>query len=280
MLRRVQIFLAGCLLIGQAGAVSPPGGMVRWGEQSYRLEAGASTSLRVDFAQIPVRRWVLILESDGTPCHLNVRRVADGSLLYDERDLVEHEVDVPWGTGESLSAVIRNGRRAGVFAVSIWGPPRDGYLRSYGYDVNRALESLAAGDRARAQEHLLSAMSATPRDTVAAMLWQAVEAGAGRAGRIPPADAGTAVAGDWRDIRDQVTALRGDGRFYEALDRLQRFGSSVADPALRAELHAELALVLIELESLVQAELAINEAAALGLDAVRVQALRDRLAGR
>ena len=161
MVRPVHTFLATLLALvliaALAGAVSPPPGLVSWGEQSYRLDSGEATSFHVDFEQIPVRRWVLLVESDRTPSHLNVRRVADGSLVYDQRDEIRHEADVPWGDGESISAVLTAGRKGGVFSVSIWGPPRYSHLRSYGYEVNRALEAFARGDVGAARQHLLTA---------------------------------------------------------------------------------------------------------------------------
>ena len=149
-----RVHLAGWLLLAGlwpalALAQYPPPGLQAWGRQTDTLQPGEALTVAVDFAQIPVRRWVLLVESDGQPAHLNVRRAADGSLLYDQRDETRHLVDVPWGEGEELSAVL-TAPRGGVFTVSIWGPSPDGYRRSYRYDVNRALEALADGDRSRA----------------------------------------------------------------------------------------------------------------------------------
>ena len=282
MRHAVHSSITALLLVTVAGAVSPPNGLVQWGEQSYRLEPGESTGFRVDFEQIPVRRWWLIVESDRNPCHLNLRRVADGSLVYDRRDEVEHEVAIPWGEGEALSAVIVAGGRGGVFSVGIWGPPRDGYLRSYRHHVNRALEALAAGARGAARGHLMAALTDHPDDPVAAALLQGLDAG------TPPLDAdvgdhdGEDVAGmkpreRWSGVRRDVAALREDERFYEAIDRLHLELARPLPRDLRAEVYADLAAVLLDLGSRAQAREAVAAAEELGLEEAWSQRLRDRL---
>ncbi|MBD3220759.1 hypothetical protein GF314_05915 [bacterium] len=276
----VHSSIAALLLVAVAGAVSPPNGLVQWGERSYRLEPGESTSFRVDFEQIPVRRWWLIVESDRSPCHLNLRRVADGSLVYDRRDEVEHEVAIPWGEDEALSAVIVAGRRGGVFAVGIWGPPRDAYLRSYRYDVNRALEDLAAGDRGAAREHLMAAVTGDPDDPVAAALLQGLNAGTppladddgggDQDGTVPPRER-------WAEVRRDVAGLRDGGRFYEAIDRLHVELARPLPRDVRAEVYADLAAVLLDLGSGEQAREAVAAAEELGLDEAWLERLRERL---
>jgi hypothetical protein len=287
MRSRVHSFLLIAVLAavaGAAGADGPPPGLVRWGEQSYRLEPGEATSFRVDSDQIPVRRWVLLVESDRAPSHLNVRRVHDGSLLFDQRGEIRHEVDVPWGEGESLSAVLTAAGRGGVFSVSIWGPPRDDYLRSHGYEVNRALEAMAAGERERVRHHLLVALRERPDDAVARVLLEALESG------VLPAPGGldsltvdgpaetdpdlvaTVVRG-----RERIAALRAAGRSFAALEAVQReLGREVGD-SLRAELLGDLTGVLVDLDNLQQAREALDRAAALGLPAARVDALEQLL---
>ena len=132
-----------------ARAEGGPPGLVSWGHQTLVLAPGEATTLQVTFANLPLRRFTLLVESGGAPCDLNVRRDVDGSLLYDLRDEVRHELDVPWGTGESLTAVLTAGPAGGSYDVSFWGPPAADHKRAYSYHVNRALESHAAGDLRR-----------------------------------------------------------------------------------------------------------------------------------
>jgi len=95
-----------------AGSDGGPLHLVRWSGESVRLQPGETATLQVSFDQMPLRRWTLLVESSGERvCHLNVVRDRDGSLLYDVRDESRHEVDVPWGTGESLTAIVTAGRR-------------------------------------------------------------------------------------------------------------------------------------------------------------------------
>ena len=78
----------------------PPPGLVQWGSEAYTLDTGESMPFRVDWDQIPVRRWMLLVEGDLRISHLNLRRVGDGSLVYDLRDESRHLVEIPWGTDE------------------------------------------------------------------------------------------------------------------------------------------------------------------------------------
>ena len=45
-------------------AVTSPPGLETWGDEDYRLEPGESTSFVVSFDEIPVRRWVLLVEGE------------------------------------------------------------------------------------------------------------------------------------------------------------------------------------------------------------------------
>jgi hypothetical protein len=288
MVRPVHTFLATLLalvlLAALAGAVSPPPGLVSWGEQSYRLDSGEATSFHVDFEQIPVRRWVLLVESDRTPSHLNVRRVADGSLVYDQRDEIRHEADVPWGDGESISAVLTAGRKGGVFSVSIWGPPRDSHLRSYRYEVNRALEAFARGDVGAARQHLLTAQHGGADDPVATLLLQGLEAGvtpqqvAEARAHLADGPATEAQRRSRRDNAARVAELRAGQQLYVALELLQGELEQPLPGELRAEVFADLTEVLLDLGSREQAHLAAVAAAELGLDGERLAELKRRLA--
>lgn len=271
-------------VVGAAGADGPPPGLVRWGEQSYRLEPGEATSFRVDSDQIPVRRWVLLVESDRAPSHLNVRRVHDGSLLFDQRGEIRHEVDVPWGESESLSAVLTATGRGGVFSVSIWGPPRDGYLRSHGYEVNRALEAMARGERDRVRHLLLAALRERPDDAVARVLLEALDAGMLPApgglealADAPPGVTGPDVAARVTRGRERIAALRAAGRAFAALEVVQSELERAVGDSLRAELVGDLTDVLFDLGNLPQAREALARAEALGLPRERVGALEERL---
>ena len=267
---------------GLAMATPSPPGLETWGDEDYRLEPGESTSFVVSFDEIPVRRWVLLVESDGGISHLNVRRVADGSLLFDARDERRHEVDVPWGSGEELSAVITAGQRGGVYRVSIWGPPRQDYRKSYSYGVNRALEAMARGEVAEAEHHLQAAQRQDPDDAVASLLL------AGLAQGIMPREPDAAAQGEPRTDTPELTRLaraamaragelRAQERFFEALDQLQTAMTMVHDADVRRDILAGLVVVYLDLGNLDQARTSLLWARELGLDDARHDALQQRI---
>jgi hypothetical protein len=279
MLGRVHLCL-GCLLLAAAAAAQyPPPGLQEWGRQTYVLEPGEAVQFAVEFPEIPVRRWWLLVEGDGRPAHLNVRRDRDRSLLYDQRDETRHLVEVPWGVGERLSAALTAGATGVGLTVSIWGPPPDQYLRAYGYQVNRALEALARDDADGAREHLLTALRDDPDDPVAATLLEAVAAGhtggASAETAAPPDTA--AAAGQTRALREAAAGHLRAGEAYAALDSLGRALRLPAPAEAIARVYADLVPVHLALDNAVQARQAAAAAEALGLDSARVRALRRQL---
>ncbi|MEZ4386806.1 MAG: hypothetical protein R3D98_04390 [Candidatus Krumholzibacteriia bacterium] len=265
-----------------AASWAPPG-LVSWGEESYRLGPGESTAFAVTFAQIPVRRWVLLVEGDLDASHLNVRRVADGSLVFDQRAEKRHEVDVPWGVDEEISAVLTAGRRGGVYQVSVWGPPADAYLRSYSYEVNRALEAFARGDSGAARNHLLAALRDRPQDPVAGVLLAGTEAG-NLPSALGPADldladgpADPSTTARVAAVRGRVAALRASGQLFAAVEALQGELSRPQAAALRVDLLTDLVQVMLDLGNVTQARRALDVAHALGLDPERWRQLAERV---
>lgn len=284
MLRPVHRYLliTGLLLAAAPGwAGWAPPGLVSWGDRSYRLAAGEATTFTIDFDQIPVRRWVLLVEGDIAPSHLNVRRMADGRLVFDQRSERRHEVDVPWGQGEQLSVVLTAGRQGGVYRVSVWGPPPDAYLRAYGYEVNRALESMTRGDLRQARHHLLVALREDPDDSIATLLLAGLDAGRGSAVVAPPdPDAGEvsdgpATAARVAGVRERVAALRKAERYYEAVEALQGELGRPQSLSARVELLVDLVNVMLDLGNTAQAEQALMAAVNFGLDDERRLALAD-----
>ena len=277
--------LLGLLVVLPALASTAPPGLVTWGDEAYRLSGGESTSFRVEFDEIPVRRWVLLVESDGAVSHLNVRRSTDGSLLFDARDERYHQVEVPWGQGESLSAVLTADGRGGVYRVSIWGPPPENYLQSYSYEVNRALEAMLRDDLKEAGNHLLAALRADPDDDVASLLLTGIDQG------LVPSALGPGVENELADddpatrrrvteVRRLAAGLRDGERYYEALEALQGVLRQARSADIRAEILADLADVFLDLDNEAQARNAVAIATRLGLSEERLQMLADRLEGR
>lgn len=263
-------------LASLALATSPPPGLESWGGEDYRLEPGESTSFTILFNDIPVRRWVLYVEGGDGVSHLNVRRVTDGSLLYDVRDERYHQVDVPWGTGEQLSGVITAGGRGGVYRVSIWGPPRGSFLQSYGYEVNRALEAMDRGDLALAEHHLRSAQHQDPDDEVATLLLAGLAQGV-----VPTGE----VIGDLEelpedrrqieDALDLAQAARAEERYWDALEHLEVAHSLALSRTMRIELMIEFLGVYLDLDNLEQARQTLMVLERLGLDEERLDSLED-----
>lgn len=272
------------LLVAAPALAWAPPGLVSWGEESYRLGPGESTTITVTFAQVPVRRWVLLVESPGSASHVNVRRIHDGSLVYDQRGERRHEVPVPWGQGESLSAVVTAGRQGGVFQVSVWGPPADQYLRAYSYEVNRALEAFARGEVPGARNHLQAALRQDPQDEVARVLLLGLEADqvpspvtafdpATEPGPDDAAESARRVA----TARERAAALREVGRRYEAVEALQGVLQAGVPASSRGSVLVDLAHVLLDLGNVAQARAAWDQAVALELDVPGLEDLDRRL---
>ncbi len=169
-----SVLLLVCLLLATGVATQPPPVLAEpwevWVTKSYRLQPGEAMQFRVEYAQIPVRSWRLVVESDYLLCDLHVLRMTDESLLYFEADESHHMVDIPWGRGEEISAVLTCGRRGGLFSVSYLGPPHASAPAAYSYEVNRALEAYTAGQMEAAEELLQAALAGDPEDGVAMVL--------------------------------------------------------------------------------------------------------------
>jgi hypothetical protein len=257
--RRLPVAMA-FLLLGLAplaGAEGGPPGLVSWGCQTLVLAPGEATTLQVTFANLPLRRFTLLVESGGTTCDVNVRRDVDGSLLYDLRNEVRHQLDVPWGVGESLTAVLTAGPAGGSYAVSFWGPSATDHKRAYSFHVNRALESHAAGDLDAFRYHCRAALQQDPADTVAALLLRGLD-GAGRPTGLAAPDS-TGVR------RGEAAALVATGRLYEALAVLDAAFAAAPDAATAALVLSDLGALRIALGNPVQARASYEAARELGL---------------
>ncbi len=260
---RLSLCLAIVLQVGSLQAAGGPPGLVSWTSETVTLAPGEAAALHFDFPQLPVRRWSLLVESNRTPSNLNVLRLTDGSLLYDGRGETRHEVSVPWGEGESLSAVLTAGSTGGVFTISAWGPPRDLNVRAYSYHVNRALEAYAAGDRAGAIDHCRAALLGDRGDAVAALLLRRLT------GPTATVDADTtrfaADRASVRDLRRQAQDRQVAGHDFEALDILMRALEQAPDATASARVLYDLGVLHRALRNPVQARDAFSSARALGL---------------
>lgn len=149
----------------------PEGLWVTRHEEVFRLDPGQSLQFRVDFSDIPVRRWKLTVDGDQRTCDLNVLNLSDGSLLYQKSRESRHSVMIPWGRGESLMVTLTAGLSSGgVFTVKFVGPPRDKARRAYGPRLNRALEAIESGDSRRAEAILHDVARGGEDSGVAALL--------------------------------------------------------------------------------------------------------------
>lgn len=264
--------LISLLTASAAAAGYPPPGMVVWDSRTYTLQTGESMQFQIEFDQIPVRRWMLLVEGDVRRSYLNLRRLADGSLVYDQRGETRHLAEIPWGQGEVLSGVLTAVRQGGAFTISFWGPPPDDYLKAYRYEVNRALEALAAGQRGRAVTHLQAALQRDPTDAVARVLLLGVADGVsvdtGPADGLPGADPALLNRADaeyFAALESHVDSLRAADLAYTAIDTLQTRLAEPASPALQALIYAELADLFLHLGNPQQAAVAVEKAAALWL---------------
>jgi hypothetical protein len=163
------------LLVGfQASAETRPdpkdGLWETWSSESYTLQARESFQFPVAYDDIPARRWRLVVNGGDTNCDLSVLRMTDESLVYFETNETLHEVSIPWGEGEELIVVITNRNRPGAVVVAFQGPPKDQAHASYSFDVNRALEKYAAGQRLEAENYCRKALLKDEDDAVAKVL--------------------------------------------------------------------------------------------------------------
>lgn len=258
-LRLFLALLAGATLVlaGRVPAEGGPPGLVSWGHQTRTLAGGEAVTLQVEFANLPLRRFTLLVESAGAPCYLNVRRDRDGSLLYDVHDETRHEVDVPWGEGESLTAVLTAGSPGGSYDVSFWGPPPGDHRRAYSFHVNRALEAHAAGNLPSMRDHCRAALQADPQDKVASLLLGRVD--------DPASTGGIAGADSTAQRREEAAMLTAAGRLYEALAILDAALAAAPDVASAALALFDLGGVHRALANPVQARICYQTARDLGL---------------
>ncbi len=268
------------LLSVHAGGQQPPPGWEEWTSQTYTLAAGESMPFRVDWDQIPVRRWLLLVEGDLQVSYLNLRRERDRSLVYDLRDESRHMVEIPWGEGESITGLLR-AERAGAYAISLWGPPRDNYLRAYSYGVNRALEALEEDDRVGARAHLLTALQDDPADVVAQTLMLGLD-GRRRLDAVDRAaldgEADPDALRHLDAVRERAAELRGEGLYLAAADTLHQTIAPQLGAAGVALIYADLADLYLDLGNPVQAQAALAAAESLGLAEDTASRLRKRLA--
>ena len=156
MIRRGVLYLFALTLAALPARAGVPEGLwVAWGTETYNLEAGESVQFHVAFADLPLRAWVLTVEGDQRLCDVNVLRLGHEHLLYQQHDESRHRVRIPWGTGEAVAVTVTADMSGGgVYTIKFLGPPDDTAERAYGYRINRALESIEAGDEARAESLL------------------------------------------------------------------------------------------------------------------------------
>lgn len=163
------------LLVGSLAAWSPDASAQSergeiWAQEDYSLRPRESVQFAVEYGQIPVRRWTLVVDGGQRQCDLSVLRVEGEELLYYETREVRHEVSIPWGIGEEIMVVVTARDHEGAFQVHLVGPPRDEVPASYSYYVNRALEDFAGGKNLHAEENCRRALDEDPRDSVAKVL--------------------------------------------------------------------------------------------------------------
>lgn len=146
------------------------GGWEKWKSESFTLVPWESFQFHVDFQEIPVRSWKLMVNGGDMNCDLSVLRVKGEALLYYKTDQQRHEVIIPWGIGEEVMVVVTCRSDKGSFAVDILGPPKDQVHAAYSYHVNRALEAYGSGERLRAESECETAIKLNPDDAVAKVL--------------------------------------------------------------------------------------------------------------
>lgn len=160
-------------LLGQAqpvAAVVDYSQYVYWSSESYTLQPRESFQLRVAFSDIKVRNWKLVVDGGDQNCDLNVVRLRDQLLIYQQHDQRHHEVEIPWGIGEALTIVITSRTVKGAYVVTMLGPPEGQVHAAYSYHVNRALEKHADGQRLAAEDECRKALRLDANDGVAKVL--------------------------------------------------------------------------------------------------------------
>ncbi|MCP4572203.1 MAG: hypothetical protein GY838_07600 [bacterium] len=163
-----SVFVLALVLAG--AALGQEGGWVSWSSESHSLEARESFQFRVKFEEIPVRSWRLVVDGGDVRCDLNVVRRRGDALLYAQNDESHHDVEIPWGKGEEVIVVVTARNDPGAFVVTVYGPPEDQTHGAYSYDVNRALELYAGGQRLEAETACRDALRKDPDDGVAKVL--------------------------------------------------------------------------------------------------------------
>ncbi len=152
MVRCTSLIVLICLFAVAAPAAVSEGLWEPWAAEVYNLEPGEAVQFRVSYDDLQVRSWILSVEGGLLLCDVNVLRLADRSLLYQQNDESRHKIKIPWGRDESIAVTLTaDTRTGGSYTVKFLAPPSDQTERSYGYTLNRALEALAAGDEARAE---------------------------------------------------------------------------------------------------------------------------------
>ena len=167
---RQFLYLLVLVLVATSGAHGQEAGWERYSAENFTLGEKESIQLRVEYEQIPVRSFKLVVDGGDRKCDLSVLRVLGEELLYYKTAESRHELEVPWGLGEEIILVMTNRDDRGGFVVELMGPPRDQNQASYSYHVNRALEYYAAGRRLAAEEACRQALVVDPADGVAKVL--------------------------------------------------------------------------------------------------------------
>lgn len=166
----LMLGLGGWLLLTAGAAMAVNGVYESWKSESFTLIPRESFQLKVNYEQIQVRNWKLVVDGGDQNCDVHVLRLKDESLIYQLNDQRHHEVVIPWGEGEEVSIVITNRNVKGAFVVSLMGPPRDQVHASYSYHVNRALDKFGGGQRLAAEDECRKALIENPDDGVAKVL--------------------------------------------------------------------------------------------------------------
>ena len=142
-----SLLLVALCLVPDISRADNPSLWEAWSSESFSLESRESFQMRVDFKDMPVRRWKLVVDGGDQKCDLSVLRTNGEELLYYKTNESRHQVSIPWGHGEELVIVMTNRRHPASFVVTLMGPPKGQVTAAYSYHVNRSLEAFAAGQR-------------------------------------------------------------------------------------------------------------------------------------
>jgi len=243
-----------------------------WGTETYNLEPGETFQFQVTFADVPLRRWTLVVDGDQRLCTVSVARSRDGSLLYSRRRESHHEISIPWGRDEQANVAITADfdSGGGTYTVTFLGPAGERAPEVYNYTVNRALEAYAAGRVEEARRLVVRALGEDPDDGVAHVLWAGFLQDAGdqkgaleelrRALTLPLPVTLAATA----HVREGE-ALLALGRRYQAAGAWTAALGGMADPEARAVLALRLGRLYVELRNPAQARAALQWALRDGL---------------